>query len=139
MTTSATTPLTGGCLCGALRYEATGPVLYSGLCHCLDCQKSTGSAFAAYMGVNSKDFVLTGPYQSYDHVLSDGRVSRRNFCPTCGSTVFGGYPTTGTPTLYAGTLDDSSRFIPNNQIYTCVRRVWAHVPPGTLPEFEQMP
>ncbi len=139
MTPSSTPILTGGCLCGALRYRATGPILYSGLCHCLDCQKSTGSAFAPYMGVNSKDVALTGSFATYNHPLGGGRVSRRNFCPTCGSTVFGGDPTTGTLTLYAGSLDDSALFVPNNQIFTCVRRPWAHVPLGEIPEFEQLP
>jgi hypothetical protein len=139
MDTLADPTLSGGCLCGALRYEFSGPVLYAGLCHCVDCQKSTGSAFAPYMGVHSKDVALTGAFATYNHPLSSGRVSRRNFCPACGSTVFGGDPSCGTLTLYAGTLDDSSRFTPLNQIFTCVRRAWAHVPLGTLPEFEQLP
>jgi hypothetical protein len=139
MSTSAPPTLTGGCLCGALRYEAIGPLLYTGLCHCLDCQKATGSAFAAYIGVNTKDVAFTGSFATYDHPLDDGRIGRRHFCPTCGSTVFGGDLATDTIRLYAGTLDDSSRFIPNNQIFTCVRRAWAHVRPGELPEFEQLP
>lgn len=139
MSLSADGKLSGGCLCGALRYETSGPLQYAGLCHCLDCQKSTGSAFAPYMGVHSKDVKLTGVFTTYLHSLGDGRVSRRNFCPSCGSTVFGGDPSTGTLTLYAGTLDDGSQFTPHNQIFTSVRRAWAHVPPGKLPEFEGLP
>lgn len=139
MSSSPNATLKGGCLCGALRYEFHGPVLYAGLCHCLDCQKSTGSAFAPYIGVNTRDVKLTGPFVTYLHSLSDSRVSRRNFCPTCGSTVFGGDPTLESLTLYAGTLDDSSAFTPLNQIFTSARRVWAHVLPGELPEFEGLP
>ena len=51
--------MTGGRLCGALRYEITGAVNHAGLCHCTDCQKSTGSAFAPYMGISSADFRYT--------------------------------------------------------------------------------
>jgi hypothetical protein len=139
MSTLPRTTLAGGCLCGALRYELSGTLLYAGLCHCLDCQKSTGSAFAPYLGVNSTEVAISGAFTTYNHPLGGGRVSRRNFCPSCGSTVFGGDPSSGTLTLYAGTLDDSSRFTPYNQIFTCVRRAWAHVPPGSVPEFDQLP
>lgn len=139
MSVVTSSKLTGGCLCGALRYEINGQLLYTGLCHCPDCQKSTGSAFAPYMGVSAENIVVTGPFTVYNHSIEGGRVSRRNFCPSCGSTVFGGDPLSGTLTVYAGTLDDSSLFIPRNQIFTRVRRTWAHVPPGQLPEFERLP
>ena len=131
--------LTGGCLCGALRYEITGEVKYAGLCHCADCQKSTGSAFAPYMGISSADFRYTGAFAIFEMDLGDGRTSRRNFCPKCGSTIFGGDPDHGGMTVYAGTLDDPAQFAPRNEIFIRDRRDWAHVPPGSIPEFEKLP
>ncbi|WP_041548911.1 GFA family protein, partial [Chamaesiphon minutus] len=41
------TPFTGGCMCGAIRYECSAEPIAMGLCHCQDCQRATGSAFAA--------------------------------------------------------------------------------------------
>ncbi|MCB9992511.1 MAG: GFA family protein [Hyphomicrobiaceae bacterium] len=129
--------LTGGCLCGGLRYRATGAPAYAGLCHCEDCQKSSGSAFAPFMGYPLARFSFSGPASHYDHRLKDGRTSRRNFCPTCGSTVFGGGEDEEV-TIYAGSLDDPALFVPRMQIFCSNRREWAHIVPGSLREFDEM-
>lgn len=70
---------TGGCSCGAVRYEVRGDPVKVGLCHCTDCRKETGSAFLAYADWWLKDFSVTGSYATYEG---------RSFCPTCGTRLF---------------------------------------------------
>ena len=57
---SDTIMYSGGCLCGALRYQATAEPLYAGLCYCADCRKASGSAFIPFMGFRAADLVITG-------------------------------------------------------------------------------
>ena len=78
--------LTGGCLCGALRYEAGGAPLRRFLCHCRDCQKSTGSAFQFGVTVPRSQFAWTkGTPARYTRTADSGRLITRLFCPACGS------------------------------------------------------
>jgi hypothetical protein len=70
---------TGGCRCGAVRYEVRGEPVQVGLCHCTDCRKETGSAFLAYADWYREHFSVTGSYATYEG---------RSFCPICGSRLF---------------------------------------------------
>src|SRR4051812_39369969 len=108
-----TAKFTGGCLCGALRYEAEGEPMFTGYCWCDDCQKASGSGFAPFMGFPASVVKITGAARSHAHKLSDGREAVRNTCASCGSLVFGGiYGKDAMHTIYAGTLDDPSLFKP---------------------------
>lgn len=69
----------GGCRCGAVRYRLRGEPYKSGLCHCTDCRKETGSAFLYYADWTIDRFEVTGPYATY---------MGRSFCPVCGGTLF---------------------------------------------------
>ena len=82
---SAATVMTGGCLCGAVRYEIRGPVRNVVNCHCSQCRRSHGH-YAAYAAVKATDLVMTEEtgmawYQSSEK-------ARRGFCKTCGSSLF---------------------------------------------------
>ena len=111
----------GGCLCGAVRYQIDGDPIFSGHCHCIDCQK------------------VTGETTTYAVTADSGQPYIRHFCPKCGSVVFG-EPTSmaGVNTVPAGTLDDTSLFVPEMVVYTKSRPAWDHIDSG-LPEFETMP
>jgi len=129
----------GGCLCGALRYEATAEPLYAGLCYCADCRKASGSAFIPFMGFRAADLVITGETRQ-SHVPSfGGGTATRNHCAQCGSLVFGGlHGQTDAHTIYAGSLDEPSRFEPRIALFVRDRPAWADVKAG-LTEYETMP
>lgn len=131
--------LTGGCLCGALCYEATGAPGFMGYCCCDDCQKSSGSGFIPFMGFAARDITITGPTLTHELSHKDGRRSVRNSCATCGGLVFGGIRGKDVQhTIYAGTLDDPSQFKPMMAINTRFKPDWVILPPG-LRMFEGMP
>ena len=85
-----TTPYTGGCLCGALRYEAHGEHRVSGHCYYQDCRKASGSDFIPFMGFPATAIRFTGEYRRVACSAANGKQAVRNFCPACGRLVFGG-------------------------------------------------
>jgi hypothetical protein len=129
----------GGCLCGAVRYEAKRPPLYSGFCHCRDCQRATGTGHCCYMMFSRADVDVTGELSAFETRAENGNPSIRYFCPTCGSQIFGsGPPDDDRWTVYAGTLDDTSLFEPTNAVFTRSRPHWdrsAHC----MDEYETLP
>ena len=132
-------PITGGCLCGALRYEANAAPTFMGYCCCDDCQKASGSGFIPFVGFVGGVLKVTGPHTMYQMHHKDGRTSDRFSCAKCASLVFGGEP--GNPngnTIYAGTLDDTSQFKPAMAIMTKFKPDLVILPKG-LQIFERMP
>lgn len=131
--------LTGGCLCGAVRYVADGEVLFSGHCHCRDCQRATGAGHASFIGIGASAVKITGETGGYAVIGDSGLPSVRRFCVVCGSQVFGeGDATPGVLAIYAGTLDDTAQFVPQIAIYTRSRAPWDK-PSEALPEFDGAP
>ena len=105
------TSLTGGCQCGAVRYECSAEPLFTGNCHCRDCQKATGGAYVPAFAVPVQSVKITGDVKYYESRSDSGNTFSRGFCPTCGGRVFG--KTSGFPQfilITAGSLDDPSRF-----------------------------
>jgi hypothetical protein len=130
---------TGGCLCGALRYEADGEPQYSGLCYCADCRKASGSGFIPFMGFASSAVRFSSPTRQFTSKAANGGDAVRNFCPVCGSLVFGGVVgTDDSHTIYAGSLDDPSLFRPSVAIFARDRPAWAVIP-SDLKVFDAMP
>ena len=130
---------TGGCLCGQLRYEAMGAPRYAGHCYCADCRKASGSGFIPFLGFGADAVRFTGETRLYISTSARLTDAVRNFCPTCGSLVFGGERGQDEEfTLYAGSLDDPALFRPTIAIFTRNRAVWAPIPPG-LKAFEALP
>jgi hypothetical protein len=131
--------ITGGCLCGALRYEASGAPTFMGYCCCDDCQKATGSGFVPFIGFPASALKITGAALTHALTLKDGREAVRNSCAVCGSLVYGGiYGEHTSHTVYAGTLDDPSLFKPMMAINTRFKPDWVILPPG-IALFEGMP
>jgi hypothetical protein len=134
------TPFTGGCMCGAVRYECSAEPLFSLNCHCRDCQRETGSAFAPILAVLKAAFMLTQGTPKYLDIVADsGQTTRRAFCAACGSHLFG-EPGSAPDivTIRAGSLDDPSRFRPRLDIYTASAQPWDSMNPE-LPKFPKMP
>lgn len=126
--------LAGGCLCGAVRYEAKGEPDFQGMCNCERCQRSSGSAFIPFIGVKPENFTVTGDYRTYGNPDDPDAEGGRNFCPSCGATMFGSGP--DFITIYAGSLDDPAQFAPTHQIFVRSRRAWSSIPHGSLEEHD---
>jgi len=77
----------GGCLCGAVRFRAKGPSLFSCHCHCHWCRRAHGAAFVTWLGVRDEGFELTSAEDALSW-YSSSTESRRGFCRTCGTTLF---------------------------------------------------
>ncbi len=134
------TPIFGGCACGAIRYRAEGEPLFSMNCHCRDCQRETGSAYAAVLCVPGASFKVTqGSPKYFDLTADSGRTTRRCFCGDCGSPLFGRPGTGGDMvTIRAGSLDDPSVFRPSQDIYTASAQPWDYMNPD-LPKSAKLP
>jgi len=121
----------GGCLCGALRWEADGEPAYMGHCYCADCRKASGSGFIPFMGFKADAVRFSGVTRQFASPAARGGEAVRNFCAACGGLVFGG--TVGKDdsfTIYAGSLDDPALFRPRIAIFTRGRPEWAVIPTG---------
>lgn len=119
---------TGGCLCGAVRYVCTEPPAMMGACHCRDCQRASGSAFATLMIFPRESVRLDGPVATYEHRGDSGKMVRRRFCPTCGVHVAVEYDVTPQfVVVMAGTLDDSTLIHPQWNIYTASKQPWVEL------------
>lgn len=133
------TPIRGGCLCGALRYEASAAPRYMGVCYCTDCRKASGSAFIPFMGFGAADLVITGKTNQSHVPSASNTIATRNHCAQCSSLVFGGiHGETDEHTIYAGSLDDPARFVPTVALFVRDRPAWAALKDG-LTEYETMP
>jgi hypothetical protein len=120
----------GGCLCGAVRWEADGEPRYTGHCYCADCRKASGSGFVPFMIFDGSALRFSGSARQFTCKAANGNDAVRNFCPSCGGLVYGG--TIGKDTtfsIYAGSLDDPSAFHPRIAIFARDRPAWAIIPP----------
>ena len=81
-------PITGGCLCGAVRYESSEPPIKAGICHCRMCQKSTGSAFMVIAGFPRTAFRFT---KGEPKLYRSSSIKDKGFCADCGSLLFDQY------------------------------------------------
>jgi len=132
--TAAKSRFTGGCLCGALRWAATGVPRYMGLCYCADCRKASGAGFIPFMGFGAEQLRIDGPTRIFTSPAASGGPSTRNFCATCNSLVFGGIVgETDEHTIYAGSLDEPALFEPTMAIFTRGRPAWVPMPEGLAP------
>ena len=110
--------ITGGCLCGKVRFSADVDPMFAGICHCRNCQKETGSAFAIVVAVPQAALTVQGDLKTYEDKGDSGKPMYRRFCPECGSTVVDeAAAMPGVLMIQAGTLDDPSWLKPNMQIY----------------------
>ena len=134
-------PFSGGCTCGAIRYECTAEPIMMLKCPCRDCQQLTGSAFVPAVLVPAEAFRLTRGQLRYHFTSSIARGKhKRGFCPECGSRVTGGEfeEQSQFVGILAGTLDDPSWFQPQMDIFVSDAQPWDQMDPAT-PKFDQYP
>ena len=107
-------PLTGGCSCGAIRYEIASFPLLLYTCNCTDCQTASGSAFALNMPVATAGFhILKGEPKGWHHTSSSGANVTSWFCGVCGARIYGSRQSRpDSINIRAGTLDDTAWLTP---------------------------
>lgn len=121
----------GGCLCGAIRYEVDWPPRALVICHCGDCQKQAGSAFSV-VGLSRREAIdISGKLNRFVHPGSSGQPVTRLFCGNCGSPVLTDTPEAekrGTIFFKAGTLDDTGDLEPTTHFWTSSAQRWFAIP-----------
>jgi hypothetical protein len=122
--------ITGGCLCGAVRYVSDAEPALVAVCHCSTCQKNTGSAFSLNIGLPSSSVSVTGKsLATYeDHTGASGKPFFRAFCSRCGSPIYGrGEAYSGITFIKAGTLDDPSWVKPGIHMWCADKQPWVAI------------
>jgi hypothetical protein len=128
----------GGCLCGAVRYECSAAPMTMVNCHCRDCQKAGGSGYSPTVVVRRRALRLRSGRPRYHRVTGEsGSIARRAFCPECGTPLFAS--TSARPGLLgirAGSLDDPSWFRATADVWTSSAQPWALMDSG-VPKFRK--
>jgi hypothetical protein len=129
-------PRQGGCACGAVRYRLTADPLFTHCCHCLNCQRQTGSAFVINLLIEADRVeLLAGAPQAVDVPRDDGSAQRILRCPTCQVAVFSEYGHPAVRFVRGGTLDEPSSVEPDVHIYTRSKLPWITLP-DSAPAFD---
>jgi hypothetical protein len=129
-------PREGGCACGEIRYRLTSDPMFTHCCHCLNCQRQTGSAFVVNLLIEADRMeLLAGDPQPVDVPRDDGSVQRIFRCPTCQVAVYSEYGRPEVRFVRGGTLDRPSSVTPDVHIYTRSKVGWITLPEST-PAFE---
>ena len=126
----------GGCACGAVRYRLASDPLFIHCCHCLNCQRQTGSAFVINLLIEADRVeLLAGDPQPVDVPRDDGSAQRIFRCPTCQVAVFSQYTSPEFRYVRGGTLDDPAAVAPDVHIFTRSKLPWVTLP-DSVPAFE---
>lgn len=117
-------PLTGRCQCGAVSYRLKASPLVFYLCHCIECQKQSASAFGESLQVAVESVECTGKLRRFSRPGDSGRTLDCHFCPACGTRIYHRTPGADVLTIKAGTLDDGSWLVPAGHIWIRSRQPW---------------
>ena len=129
-------PREGGCSCGEVRYRLSSDPLFVHCCHCLNCQRQTGSAFVVNLLIEADRVeVLAGDPRPVDVPRDDGSVQRIYRCPTCQVAVFSEYTRPEVLFVRGGTLDRPSEVAPDVHIFTRSKLPWVALP-DSVPAFD---
>ena len=128
--------LTGGCHCGAIRYEVEGEPVYHALCHCTDCRRQTGAPVVSWALFRNDALKISGTPKVY----ASSENARRHFCDQCGTSLFYTneviFP--GLTDICSATLENPDALKLGIHVQTAERIGWmkdAH----NLPQFERYP
>jgi hypothetical protein len=124
-------PYTGRCQCGSVRYVVKTEPIRLLACHCKECQRQSGSAFAMSMPVNKDSLTVTGLTKQSTRSADSGNEVTGVFCPECGVRIY--HVLASAPDIVAvkpGTLDDTSWLRPGTFIWMKSAQGWVPVPEG---------
>ncbi|MEM1298630.1 MAG: GFA family protein [Pseudomonadota bacterium] len=120
--------ITGGCLCGAVRWAYDGPVNWTAHCHCESCRRNCAAPVTTYVGVPREAFRWTGVEAG---VYNSSPGVRRHFCGTCGTPVaFDADHYAHEIHLYAAGHDDPEALVPQVHVFATEALSWLHIEDG---------
>ena len=124
----------GGCECGRVRYRVEGPPIFVNCCHCRQCQKLSGSAFAINAMIERERVTVTAGSEG---LQGEGGQAR---CPDCGVLLWATHRFFGDDILFlrVGTLDEGERLLPDAHFFVRSKHEWVTVPEGVR-VFETLP
>ena len=127
----------GGCRCGAIRYEVTEAPIYSALCHCTDCRASAGAPVVGWAAFPAPSFAVV---KGIPRAWRGSGAAERNFCPECGTGLFyiNEDVLPGLVDVQSATLDDPERFPPQIHVQVADRLGWM-ADTSALPHFDRYP
>lgn len=127
----------GGCHCGAVRYEATGDVLHHAICHCEDCRRSAGAPMVGWIAYKESNLTVT---KGAPKTHASSEHGRRQFCADCGTGVF--YTNAeflpGIVDIQSATLDDPEAVPPGAHIQYAEHIGWTEKL-DAMPKFDRYP
>ena len=132
----------GGCLCGAVRYRVTGDPTWSGACHCKQCQRGSGTAFATFASfLDSQVEITKGRGKEYQYISDEsGRWLRIQFCDTCGTPLISTAEyAPGRQVITSGTFDDPDWLDIDEHIWTKSAHHSVVIPPDARSYPEEPP
>jgi len=131
--------LTGRCLCGAVSIIATGDPISTVNCHCTDCRRATGAAFATVLYFSSDTVEIFGALSSFVSASDRSTEVTRQFCENCGSQIL--TRPSAWPELLgirAGCIDEVVRIVPQRNVFVSSKIPSTSLDPN-LPQFARMP
>jgi len=134
-----TEPYTGGCACGAIRYEVSAEPVAMNDCQCRQCQRDSGTGHGSHLTFVGASVSITGEANNWVTVGEQETRKNRAFCGTCGAPVYLTFP--DMPEVFvasAASLDDPARYKPAFVMWTAAGQAWDQLDP-TLARFDQMP
>jgi hypothetical protein len=127
--------LSGGCECGAVRYEVADAFLYAANCHCSRCRAATGTAFKAFAGIERQKLAIT---TGHDTLLIVGEENENHTrCGVCGSLLFSVVRDGAFVHVALGSLVDAPSIRPTEHIYVGSKAPWFEIT-DALPQHEEL-
>jgi hypothetical protein len=130
-------PLTGGCLCGAVRYEVTEPLVSASYCHCTRCQRRTGTGSSAQARTADGSFRIVAGAELVREWVPPGNGFAKCFCMECGSALYSRHPETGVTSVRLGTFDRDPGIRPQWRQFVADAAPWEPVPDDGLPRYDE--
>jgi hypothetical protein len=131
-------PLTGGCLCGAVRYELTAPPLSAGYCHCTRCQRRTGTAASAQARVAPGSIRITEGAELVKAYVPQPEGFPKAFCSNCGGALWSRDP--DDPEVLSvrlGTFDGDPGVRPTWRTFVAYAAAWEPIPDDGLARYDE--
>ena len=125
--------LTGGCICGQVKYQITDKPLFTQACHCKDCKVLTGSSYVVNSSILENTLIIEGEVSSTELKAGSGASCKTYFCAKCGTYVYADYDSAvGRLTVRTKTLDNPEKFPPQVHIFTKDKDPWLNLSEGVI-------
>ncbi|HJQ98643.1 MAG TPA: GFA family protein [Candidatus Polarisedimenticolaceae bacterium] len=129
--------ITGGCLCGGVRYEVRGAFLRASHCHCSRCRRHTGTSHSTQGRARRSDFRLVSGEELVRVYAPDGGGAVKAFCLVCGSSLFGGkWPEGDEITIRLGSVDGDPGIRPQFHTFVASKAPWDEIT-DDLPQYAE--